>query len=123
MNKDKKVNIIQSILNKPSLGYTDNFSKREMWKVIAKEFNGEFKIKHNSGNEIEIHNIKRNKSCQAFFMLFFIVDSSIHQSPKHYLYDYPMRRNRGVRVNVRSVSPILDEPVEILEFPNEGLLQ
>jgi len=56
-------------------------------------------------------------------MLFFIVDSSIHQSPKHYLYDYPMRRNRGVRVNVRSVSPILDEPVEILEFPNEGLLQ
>ncbi|MBK7095527.1 MAG: hypothetical protein IPH57_10935 [Saprospiraceae bacterium] len=57
MDTNKKANIIQSILNKPSLGYTDNFSKREMWKVIAKEFNGEFKIKHNSGNEIEIHNI------------------------------------------------------------------
>ena len=56
-------------------------------------------------------------------MLFLIVDSSIHQSPKHYLCDHPMRRNRGVRVNVRSVIPILDEPFEILGFPNEGLLQ
>lgn len=57
MNKDKKTNTIQSILNKPSLGYTDNFSKREMWRVIAMDQNGEFKIKHNSGNEIEIHEI------------------------------------------------------------------
>lgn len=40
----------------PSLGYTDNFSNREMWEQIAEEFNGEFKIKHNSGNELEIHN-------------------------------------------------------------------
>ncbi len=57
MDKDKKANIFQSILNKPTLGYTDNFSKREMWKEIAKELNGEFKIKHNSGNEIEIHDV------------------------------------------------------------------
>jgi len=41
----------------PSFGYTDNYPKREMWKEIAKELNGEFKVKHNSGNEIEIHNV------------------------------------------------------------------
>ncbi len=41
----------------PSSGYTDNFPKREMWKEIAKELGGEFKIKFNSGYEIEIHNI------------------------------------------------------------------
>ncbi len=41
----------------PSFGYTDNYPKREMWQEIAKELNGEFKVKHNSGNEIEIHNV------------------------------------------------------------------
>lgn len=41
----------------PSFGYTDNFPKRQMWKEIAKELNGEFKIKYNSGHELEIHNI------------------------------------------------------------------
>ena len=53
MTKEKDENIIKG----PSLGYTDNFPKREMWKEIAEEFNGEFKIKYNSGHEIEIHNI------------------------------------------------------------------
>lgn len=57
MTKEKNKNIIQKIINGPSLGYTDNFPKRAMWKEIAKELNGEFKIKHNSGNELEIHNI------------------------------------------------------------------
>lgn len=57
MTKEKDENIIQSIIKGPSLGYTDNFPKREMWKEIAKELNGDFKIKHNSGNELEIHNI------------------------------------------------------------------
>jgi hypothetical protein len=57
MTKEKGETIKQSIINKPSLGYTDNFPKREMWKEIAKELNGEFKIKHNSGNELEIHDI------------------------------------------------------------------
>jgi hypothetical protein len=57
MTKEKNENIIQTSIKGPSLGYTDNFSKREMWKEIAKELNGEFKIKHNSGNELEIHNI------------------------------------------------------------------
>lgn len=54
---EEKENIIQKILKRPSLGYTDNFPKRKMWKEIAKELNGEFKIKYNSGNELEIHNI------------------------------------------------------------------
>jgi len=57
MNPDKKDNIIQTIIKGPSLGYTDNFHKREMWKEIAKKLNGEFKIKHNSGYELEIHEI------------------------------------------------------------------
>ncbi|MCK9618102.1 MAG: hypothetical protein M0R21_09745 [Lentimicrobiaceae bacterium] len=57
MTKENKKNIIQTIIKGPSLGYTDNFPKREMWKEIADEFNGEFKIKHNSGYELEIHNI------------------------------------------------------------------
>ncbi len=47
----------QPIIKGPSLGYTDNLPKREMWKEIAKELNGEFKIKYNSGHELEIHNI------------------------------------------------------------------
>ncbi len=55
--KEKEENIIQTIIKGPSLGYTDNFPKRGMWKEIAKELNGEFKIKFNSGHELEIHNI------------------------------------------------------------------
>ena len=57
MTKEKKENKNQTIIKGPSLGYTDNFPKREMWKEIAKELNGEFKIKYNSGNVLEIHNI------------------------------------------------------------------
>ena len=57
MTKEKEENRIQSIIKGPSLGYTDNFSKREMWKEIAKELNGKFKIKYSSGHELEIHNI------------------------------------------------------------------
>ena len=57
MGSEKKDSVIQTIKKGPSLGYTDNFPKREMWKEIAKELNGEFKIKYNSGHEIEIHNI------------------------------------------------------------------
>lgn len=57
MTKEKEESNILSNLKGPSFGYTDNFPKREMWKQIAQELNGEFKIKHNSGNELEIHNI------------------------------------------------------------------
>ena len=57
MSKENDENIIQTIIKGPSLGYTDNFPKREMWKEIANELNGELKIKHNSGYELEIHNI------------------------------------------------------------------
>lgn len=55
MSKEKS--IINELIKGPSHGYTDVFPKREMWKKIAKEFNGVFKIKHNSGNELEIHQI------------------------------------------------------------------
>ena len=57
MSKKKDENVIRTIIKGPSLGYTDNFSKRQMWKEIAKELNGEFTIKYNSGHELEIHNI------------------------------------------------------------------
>jgi len=57
MSKKKKDSLIQTIIKGPSLGYTDNFPKRHIWREIAKELNGEFKIKHNSGNELEIHNV------------------------------------------------------------------
>lgn len=56
MKKKDKTNI-QKIVTGPTLGLTDNFSKREMWKQIAKELNGEFKIKYNSGSGFETHNI------------------------------------------------------------------
>ncbi len=41
----------------PSLGYTDVFSKRDMWKEIADTLYGEFKITLSPGNEIESHHI------------------------------------------------------------------
>jgi hypothetical protein len=40
-----------------TLGYLDVFQKRELWKQIGIEFNGNFKISHNSGNELEIHGL------------------------------------------------------------------
>ncbi len=55
MTKEK--NKTETIIKGPSYGFTDNFPEREMWKEIAKELNGDFKIKHNSGHEIEIHNV------------------------------------------------------------------
>lgn len=57
MTKRKGKNIIQTIITGSSLGYTDNFPKREMWKEIAQELNGEFKTKHTPGYDLEIHNI------------------------------------------------------------------
>ncbi|MBT3424305.1 MAG: hypothetical protein HN431_16000 [Bacteroidetes bacterium] len=43
-------------MNAPSLGYTDNYSKRNLWEEIAGFYKGEFNIKFNSGHELEIHN-------------------------------------------------------------------
>ncbi len=57
MSKKKDENLIQTTMKGPSLGYSDNFPKRAMWKEIAKELNGEFKIKSTSGHVLEIHNI------------------------------------------------------------------
>lgn len=38
-----------------SLGYTDVFSKRQIWRDIAAEFNGEFKVYHSSSKSLEKH--------------------------------------------------------------------
>ena len=47
----------RKIIKGPSLGYTDNLPKREMWKEISKELDGEFKIKHTAGHDLEMHNV------------------------------------------------------------------
>lgn len=52
MSEEKK-----KFIKGPSLGYTDNYPKRQMWEDIAKEVNGEFKVKHTASHDIEIHNI------------------------------------------------------------------
>eukprot|EP01029_Cantina_marsupialis_P000915 TRINITY_DN1071_c0_g5_i1.p1 TRINITY_DN1071_c0_g5~~TRINITY_DN1071_c0_g5_i1.p1 ORF type:complete len:200 (+),score=20.75 TRINITY_DN1071_c0_g5_i1:68-667(+) len=57
MTNKKEESVIETIIKGPSHGYTDNFPMREMWKEIAHELNGEFKIKLTSGNELEIHEI------------------------------------------------------------------
>lgn len=41
-------------------GYTDIFSKRDLWAQIAKDFDGKFRVSHTSGNELEIHRIYIN---------------------------------------------------------------
>lgn len=54
---DRSENLFDSIINTTALGYTDVSPKREIWKEIAEEFNGIFKINYNSGQEVEIHNV------------------------------------------------------------------
>ncbi len=56
MSKEKS-DILKTIIKSPSLGYTDVFQKRQSWRDIANEFNGTFKIKHNSGCELEWHDV------------------------------------------------------------------
>jgi hypothetical protein len=57
MEKEKRPTILETIVKGPTSGFIDNFPKREMWKEIAKELNGEFLIKLNAGNYIEMHRI------------------------------------------------------------------
>ena len=57
MEKDSNENTLEKISKGPSLGFTDNFPKRQMWKELAKEFKGEYKIKHSSGYGLEIHHV------------------------------------------------------------------
>lgn len=57
MTKEKEESIVQKIIKGPSLGYTDNFPKREMWREIVKLFNGEFEIRFNPGHVVEYHKI------------------------------------------------------------------
>lgn len=46
-------NILKDYLIKGSLTYTDVFPKRDMFRELAKQFNGKFSISHNSGKELE----------------------------------------------------------------------
>jgi hypothetical protein len=51
-------NKTQPTLRGPSYGFTDILPKREMWKKIAEELNGDFKILYDAGHTIEIHHIE-----------------------------------------------------------------
>lgn len=55
MDKENPKKQKLSITKGPSMGYSDNLPKRQMWEEIAKKYNGEFKIKRSAGNELEIH--------------------------------------------------------------------
>ena len=54
-NKDPKKN--RSGLKGPTFGIADNFPNRHMWKEIAEERKGEFKITHDPGRTYEIHTV------------------------------------------------------------------
>ena len=54
MTKKKNDNILKQSFVTQTHGYLDVFPKRELWKQIGEDFNGQFKISHNSGNELEI---------------------------------------------------------------------
>lgn len=57
MAKKDKDSFLKGAYVTQTHGYLDVFSKREMWKQIAEEFKGDFKIAHNSSNELEIHKL------------------------------------------------------------------
>lgn len=44
-------------MKRPTFGVTDNYPTRNLWKEIAKEQNGKFRVKHDSGKAFEIHEI------------------------------------------------------------------
>ena len=54
MNKREDGSSLIKSITKSTQGYLDVFPKRDLWRQISSDFNGEFKISHNSGNEIEI---------------------------------------------------------------------
>jgi hypothetical protein len=47
MTVERSENKVQTIINGPSFGYTDNFPKREMWQEISRA--NALKIQINSG--------------------------------------------------------------------------
>jgi hypothetical protein len=51
----KEESLLESYIKGPTLGYSDNFPNRNMWLELSKELNAEFKIKRNSGQELETH--------------------------------------------------------------------
>jgi hypothetical protein len=57
MKSDQDKTKKKTILKGPSLGFADNLPRRQVWKEIADEYNGEFKIKHTPGGDLEMHYI------------------------------------------------------------------
>lgn len=53
MSKKKKDSILKHTFVTQTHGYLDVFQKRELWRQIGNDFKGQFKISHNSGNELE----------------------------------------------------------------------
>jgi len=53
MSKKVDENFLKQTFVTQTQGYTDVFTKRDIWSQIGKELNGTFKIVHNSGNETE----------------------------------------------------------------------
>jgi hypothetical protein len=54
MSDKKEDGSLKQLFVTRTMGYLDVFPKRELWKKVCNEFNGTFKISHNSGNEVEI---------------------------------------------------------------------
>lgn len=54
MSEKKKDGFLKHTFVTQTHGYLDVLPKRELWRQIGKDFKGQFKISHNSGNEIEI---------------------------------------------------------------------
>jgi len=46
--------LLKQVIVTQTKGYLDVSLKRELWREISHEVNGEFKISHNSGNELEV---------------------------------------------------------------------
>ncbi|HAN18087.1 MAG: hypothetical protein A2X13_03940 [Bacteroidetes bacterium GWC2_33_15] len=53
MSKKVNENFLKQTFVTQTQGYTDVFTKRDIWSQIGKELNGTFRIVHNSGNETE----------------------------------------------------------------------
>jgi hypothetical protein len=55
---NKKESILSEIYITQTKGYSNVYPKRDIWKETSEEFNGVFRISHNSGNELEKLSIK-----------------------------------------------------------------
>jgi len=54
MSEKKREGYLRQVFITQTNGYINVRDKREFWQEVSNEFKGEFKISHNSGNELEI---------------------------------------------------------------------